>query len=239
VNWVTGFDKKNNGKPIINPDAFYDQQKTAVIYPGGGGAHNWSPMSYNPTAGLVYLPYSAGSYTFTAAAEPNPNAGGGAHGVGGRGATERVTPMPIWGPDNVGRGGLQARDPRTNQIKWVKTGRGGATGGGTMTTASNLVLQVAGTSLYAYKADTGDELLALPFNVGGAAPPITFMVDGTQYIGFATGTQFLALKVGGTAPMPAAPAGGGGRGGAGGRGAGAGGARGPATPPPAQTPPVQ
>jgi quinohemoprotein ethanol dehydrogenase len=215
VNWVTGFDKKNNGKPIINPDAFYDQKKTAVIYPGGGGAHNWAPMSYNPNAGLVYLPYSAGSYTFTAAAEPSLTAGGGAHGVGGRGATERVTPMPIWGPDNVGRGGLQARDPKTNQIKWVKTGRGGATGGGTMTTASNLVFQVAGNSLYSYKADTGDELLALPFNLGGAAPPITYMVDGTQYIGFAAGTQFMALKVGGTAQMPAAPAGGGGRGGRG------------------------
>ena len=237
VNWVTGFDKKNNGKPIINQDAYYDQKKTVVIYPGGGGAHNWSPMSYNPNAGLVYLPYSAGSYTFTAAEAPNPQAGGGAHGVGGRGATERVTPMPIWGPDNVGRGGLQARDPKTNTIKWVKTGRGGATGGGTMTTAGNLLFQVAGNTLYAYKADTGDELLALPFNLGGGAPPITYMVDGTQYVGFATGTQFMAMKVGGTAAMPAAPAGGGAGRGAAGAGAGRGaGARGPATPTPPPPP---
>jgi len=216
VNWVTGFDRKNNGRPIINPDAYYDQQKTVVIYPGGGGAHNWSPMSYNPNTGLVYLPYSAGTYNFTAAAEPDLKAGGGAHGLG-RGGQNRVTPMPIWGPDNVGRGGgLQARDPRTNQIKWVKTGRGGAIGGGTLTTASNLLFQVAGTTLYAYKADTGDELLALPFNLPGGAPPITYMVDGTQYIGFATGSQFLAMKVGGTAKMPdppPAPAFGRGRGG--------------------------
>jgi outer membrane protein assembly factor BamB len=113
--------------------------------------------------------------------------------------------MPIWGPDNVGRGGLQARDPKTNQIKWVKTGRGGSIGGGTMTTASNLLFQVAGNTLYAYKADTGDELLALPFNLPGAAAPITFMVDNTQYVGFATGTQFLAMKVGGTAKMPDPP----------------------------------
>ena len=112
--------------------------------------------------------------------------------------------MPIWGPDNVGRGGLQARDPKTNQIKWVKQGRGGSTGGGTLTTASNLLFQVAGNSLYAYKADTGDELLALPALPGGA-PPITYMVDNTQYIGFATRTHFLALKVGGAAKMPEAP----------------------------------
>lgn len=206
VNWVTGFDKKNNGRPIINPDAFYDQKKTVIIYPGGGGAHNWAPMSYNPNAGLVYLPYSAGSYNFTAAAEPDPKAGGGAHGLG-RAGQDKQTPMPIWGPDNVGRGGLQARDPKTNKIKWVKTGRGGGTGGGTMTTASNLLFQVVSnqSTLYAYKADTGDEVLALPFNLPGGAPPITYMIDNTQYIGFATGTQFLAIKVGGTATMPTPP----------------------------------
>ncbi|MEO5924170.1 MAG: PQQ-dependent dehydrogenase, methanol/ethanol family [Bryobacteraceae bacterium] len=209
INWATGFDKKNNGKPIINPDAFYDQNKVVVIYPGGGGAHNWAPMSFNPNAGLVYLPYSAGTYNFVAAAEPNPNAGGGAHGLGQAGNKAKMTPMPIWGPtqEQVGRGGLQARDPKTNTIKWVKTGRGGATGGGTMTTASNLVFQVVANqnTLYAYKADSGDELLALPFNLGGGAPPITYTVDGTQYIGFATGTQFLAMKVGGTAKMPDPP----------------------------------
>ena len=52
MNWVTGFDKKNNGRPIINQDAYYDQTNSVVIYPGGGGAHNWAPMSYNPNAGL-------------------------------------------------------------------------------------------------------------------------------------------------------------------------------------------
>jgi PQQ-dependent dehydrogenase (methanol/ethanol family) len=209
VNWVTGFDKKNNGKPIINQDAYYDQTNSVVIYPGGGGAHNWTPMSYNPNSGLVYLPYSAGSYIFNAAAEPDPKAGAAAHGLGRGGQDKRMTPMPIWGPDNLGRVGLQARDPKTNQIKWVKPGRGGAIGGGTMTTASNLVFQVAGTTLYAYKADTGDKLLALPFNLPGGAPPITYMVDNTQYVAFATGTRFLALKVGGIAKMPEAPAGGG------------------------------
>ena len=218
INWATGFDKKNNGRPIINPDAYYNQENTVVIYPGGGGAHNWAPMSYNPNTGLVYLPYSAGSYTFTAAKEPDPRAGGGAHGLG-RGGQNKQTPMPIWGPDNVGRGGLQARDPKSNTIKWVKQGRGGSTGGGTLTTASNLLFQVAGNTLYAYKADTGDELLALPFNLGGPAPPITYMVDNTQHIGFAAGGQFLAMKVGGTAKMPDPPVGGFGKGKGGGKGA--------------------
>jgi hypothetical protein len=155
---------------------------------------------------LVYLPYSAGSYTFSAAAEPDVKAGGGAHGLG-RGGQTKMTPMPIWGPENVGRGGLQARDPKTNQIKWVKQGRGGATGGGTMTTASNLLFQVAGnqSTLYVYKADTGEELLELPYRLGGAGPPVTYTVDGEQHIGFATGAQFLSFKVGGTAKLPDPP----------------------------------
>ncbi len=233
INWATGLDKKNNGRPIINPDAYYDQTNSVVIYPGGGGAHNWAPMSYNPNAGLVYLPYSAGSYTFNAAKEPDPKAGGGAHGLGRGGQDKKSTPMPIWGPDaaSVGRGGLQARDPKTNTIKWVKTGRGSATGGGTVSTANNLLFQVVGTTLYAYKADTGDELLALPINVGGAAAPITYMVDNTQYIGFATGTRFMALKVGGTAEMPPAPPPG-----QFGRGGGKGAPKGPPPPPPAEAP---
>lgn len=231
INWATGFDKKNNGRPIINPDAFYDQNKVVVIYPGGGGAHNWAPMSYNPNAGLVYLPYTAGTYNFVAAAEPNVNAGGGAHGLGQAGQKPRVTPMPIWGPtqDQVGRGGLQARDPKTNTIKWVKQGRGGNIGGGTMTTASNLLFQVASNqnTLYAYKADTGEELLALPFNLPGGAPPITYMIDNVQYVGFATGTQFLSMKVGGTAAMPQPPAG---------NGKGKGAPKGVAPPPPPPPP---
>jgi quinohemoprotein ethanol dehydrogenase len=166
-------------------------------------------MSYNPNAGLVYLPYTAGTYNFVAAPEPNPNAGGGAHGLGQAGQKPRTTPMPIWGPtqEQIGRGGLQARDPKTNTIKWVKQGRGGNIGGGTMTTASNLLFQVASNqnTLYAYKADTGDELLALPFNLGGGAPPITYVADGTQYVAFATGSQMLSFKVGGTAKMPDPP----------------------------------
>jgi hypothetical protein len=93
------------------------------------------------------------------------------------------------------------------------------------------VFQTAGNTLYAYKADTGEELLALPFNVPGGAPPITYMVDNTQYIGFATGTQFMAMKVGGTAQMPPAPPPG-----QFGRGAGKGAPKGPPPPPPAEAP---
>ena len=56
---------------------------------------------------------------------------------------------------------------------------------------------------------SGDELLAPPFNLGGGAPPITYTVDATQFVGFATATQFMPLMVGGNAKMPEAPVDGG------------------------------
>lgn len=222
VNWLTGFDAK--GRPMLNPQAFYD--KTPVrIYPGGGGAHNWAPMSYNPQTGLVYLPATYGTYTFVAADEVT-EAPGGHHGLAvGRGAPNitPITPMPILGPEPPeGRPGgvLQARDPVTQKIVWQKPG-GGAAGGGTLTTASNLVFQVLGNgTLRAFTADKGEQLLELRTNRNGAGPPITYMVDGKQYVAFLAGTgrppqvvgrndekvdnppMLFVFEVGGTAPLP-------------------------------------
>jgi quinohemoprotein ethanol dehydrogenase len=189
VNWTKGFDEKT-GRAILNSDAFYDNKTTVRIYPGGGGAHNWSPMSYNPTTGLVYLPASYGTYTFTAAEEVT-EAPGGHHGLSfGRGGGAPVTPMPILGPEppsERGGGVLQARDPVTQKILWQKPG-GGAAGGGTVTTASNLVLQVQGNgTLMAYTADKGEQLLELRTNKIGAGPPITYVIDGKQYVAFMAG----------------------------------------------------
>jgi hypothetical protein len=51
---------------VINPEAHYDHNnEAATIFPSNGGAHNWSPMSFNPNTGLVYIPAStASSRTF-------------------------------------------------------------------------------------------------------------------------------------------------------------------------------
>ncbi|MEP6962889.1 MAG: PQQ-binding-like beta-propeller repeat protein, partial [Acidobacteriota bacterium] len=98
INWATGFDPKT-GRAILNKDAFYNQTTQVTIYPGGGGAHNWAQMSFNPMTGLVYLPKTAGSYNFRAAEEVT-EAGGGHHGLavgrGGAASFKTVTPQPIW-----------------------------------------------------------------------------------------------------------------------------------------------
>jgi quinohemoprotein ethanol dehydrogenase len=220
VNWTKGFDEKT-GRPFLNSEAFYDDKTPVQIYPTGGGAHNWAPMSFNPATGLVYLPASQGSYMFLAADKvigyPYGHPG---IAFAGRGA-KPVVP-PIIGPEPLAgqRGVLEAWDPVNQKLVWRVPG-GGAIGGGTVTTAGNLVFQVTNDGrLLAYSADKGEKLLEIHSNRNGAGPPITYMVDGKQYVAFMAGTgrppqtegptdakvdnapMLFAFEIGGTAELP-------------------------------------
>src|SRR5438309_3217461 len=73
VSWALGIDEK--GRPVVNPAAYYDQDPISV-YPTGGGAHNWAPMSYNPNTGLVYIPSSYQSFPYQAQLELKPGTTG-------------------------------------------------------------------------------------------------------------------------------------------------------------------
>jgi len=102
---------------------------------------------------------------------------------------------------------LIAWDPVAQKERWrVAGGSAGFNQGGTLSTAGNLVFSSVNTRLLAYRADTGEQILDITTGVSQAGPPMTFMIDGRQYVAVAGG------------PPGAA----GGRGNAGGRGAGAG-----------------
>jgi PQQ-dependent dehydrogenase (methanol/ethanol family) len=249
INWALGVNEAT-GRPIINPDAKYSVAESVNITPGPGGAHNWSPMSFNPTLGLLYMSGQSGG-GFTYAVQPNfeynskamnmgivfgrPPGPGPAPGRGGAGATAGGTatgtgenvggevttaraaaeatappaapPPPAAkqrpalksiGPDWDG-GFLLAYDPVTGKERWRVKG-GSSIGGGTVATGGNIVFQATGGTLYAYSADKGDKLLELKTGItGGMAPPITFMVDGKQYVALQVGQ-------GRVPPPPGAPA---------------------------------
>src|SRR5215831_15820925 len=59
VTWARGLNEAT-GRPIVNPEAHYGAESVNLA-PGPGGAHNWSPMSFNPTTGLVYIPTATNS----------------------------------------------------------------------------------------------------------------------------------------------------------------------------------
>jgi PQQ-dependent dehydrogenase (methanol/ethanol family) len=129
-------------------------------------------------------------------------------GGGGRGGTPPGPAIPSIGPE--GRGSfLIAWDPVAQKERWrVAGGAAGFNSGGTLSTAGNIVFSSVNTRLLAYRADTGEQILDLTTGIGQAGPPMTFMLDGKQYVAVAGG-----------------PAGGG-RGGGGGGGGGGGNGRG-------------
>jgi PQQ-dependent dehydrogenase (methanol/ethanol family) len=196
VTWAKGIDPKT-GRPIINPEVKYDKDPVPVS-PGGGGAHNWSPMSYNPQTGLVYIP-TRGWDTFSYAADydfkPDPKRAGGAGQTGLRGNTRGLTPKPTGpaiGPEPLEGGNLGtlvAYDPVKQEIRW-RVPVGNSRYGGTLSTASNLLFQVAPDGrLIAYSAEKGEKLFETPTGFRGSmGPPITFTVDGKQYIGLMGGS---------------------------------------------------
>ena len=209
VSWAQGVDQKT-GRPIMNPEAWYGPEGT-TLSPGPGGAHNWAPMSYNPATGLVYLPASNSSYLYAKQLEFVFQKGEGEfQGIGrsqtavGRGGAPGTTPKaqpPIIGPEAVreirGGGFLLGWDPVAQKERWRATG-GGAIGGGTLTTAGNLVLQVVPDGRFiAYSADKGEKLLEVTTGQRGMGPPITYQLDGRQYVTFLAGQGALPVNRGG------------------------------------------
>jgi quinohemoprotein ethanol dehydrogenase len=184
VSWALGLDKSRNGRPTVNPKAFYDANDPVSVYPTGGGAHNWSPMSFNPGTGLVYIPASYQTFPYQAQAEYRPGTTGF---VRPRGETRLVEPSLGPEPPPGARNGLQAWDPVAQKLRWNLPG-GGGIGGGTTTTAGNLVFQVINDGRFrAISADKGEVLYEIRINRTGMAPPITYEVDGRQYVAFAGG----------------------------------------------------
>jgi len=181
VSWALSMGK--DGRPVVNPAAYYDQEPIS-IYPTGGGAHNWSPMSYNPNTGLVYIPSSYSSFPYQAAAQFRPGSNGY---VRPQGQTKVIEPTMGPEPPAGARGGLQAWDPVKQQLKWNIEG-GGGIGGGTTTTAGNLVFQVINDGRFrAISADKGEVLYEVKIARTGMAAPITYEVDGKQYVAFGGG----------------------------------------------------
>jgi len=208
VTWAKGLDERT-GRPFINPEAHYGAE-TIQISPGPGGGHNWSPMSFNPTTGLVYVPTSMVSSS-NFAIDPEFDYKPGRSNIGvKRGAPpangQGVAPAPpatlpappAIGPEAPPAGQtnvLVAWDPVAQKERW-RTQGGGSIGGGTVTTAGKLVFQVIPDGrLVAYSADKGEKLLEVQTGLrGGMGPPITYQLDGKQYVALMGGQGIVIAR---------------------------------------------
>ena len=174
-------------------------------------------MSFNPSTGLVYVPTSNGGVNGYTADENfvykpgeknlgiiRPKAQAATADTAGTASAPQVTPKTRPSPPAIGpappegqRNLLVAWDPVTQKERWHASG-GGAIGGGTVSTAGNLVLQVIPDGrLVAYRADTGEKLLDVKTGLhGGMGPPITYQIDGKQYVSLMGGTGKVIPSVG-------------------------------------------
>ncbi|MEG9861747.1 MAG: PQQ-dependent dehydrogenase, methanol/ethanol family [Parvularculales bacterium] len=188
VTWASHVDMQT-GRPVENEELNYDKT-TQFILPSANGGHNWQPMAYNPETGLVYIPAQevAGIYnlseewkergTFT------ESPGWWNLGLDWGKYVETINALPEL---PVNSGYLKAWDPVAGQERWVVE-HTDFWNGGVLTTSGNLVFQGTGDGRFvAYAADSGQILWEAPVLTGIIAPPVTYMVDGEQYIAIMAG----------------------------------------------------
>ncbi|MEX2481159.1 MAG: PQQ-dependent dehydrogenase, methanol/ethanol family [Gammaproteobacteria bacterium] len=180
VDWATHVDMKT-GKPVERPGARYEDGEE-LVWPSPFGAHNWHAMSFNPQTGLAYLPVIEMPGLFTD------------HHIDVQTWESpyfKFDPAIAFGseyvPDDAGTGALRAWDPLRQRKVW-EVPLPGVWNPGTLTTAGNLVFQGrADGSFWAYRADNGEELWHSELGLGISAPPITYALDGKQYVALLVG----------------------------------------------------
>lgn len=209
VTWASHIDP-DTGRPVETAQAeYFDEAK--LIFPGPQGAHNWQPMSYSPATGLVYIPAKEAAAIWSLPEEPFAYQKGGlnSHSVyifptpgewGLDSALARTLPpieeLAAGQPDTTIRGFLRAWDPVKQQLAWERETSGPWAGtmaafwngGGVMSTATNLVFQGRGTGrLVALDARSGEELHSVDVGLSMMAAPMTYSVQGEQYVAIITG----------------------------------------------------
>jgi alcohol dehydrogenase (cytochrome c) len=177
INWSLGVDA--NGSPIPNP-AKEPRTDGTLVAPAAGGAANWPAPSFNPETGLFYVD-STESYSIFYLTDTSDKPQGWA----GRetGLTSRAV--------------LKAIDYKTGEVRWSHEypGRGSGSSG-ILTTAGNLLF--AGDphgNLIAYEPATGDMLWHTKLHARVANGPMTYELDGRQYVIVGAGDSLYAFTV--------------------------------------------
>ncbi len=217
VNWASHIDLET-GRPVFTDVADYRDEPKFTL-PSMVGAHNWHPMAYHPEHKLVYIPVIEQGFEFKANDE---FANEGTLHTGVVMSMGRADPLLMRAVQRATHiGSIVAWDPIKQAERWrVDFNR--AWSMSMLTTAGNLLFQ--GTHdgwLKAYRADTGEQVWQGQTQIGTMAPPVTYSVDGEQYIAVMSGWggfmgmmgggnieyteskgRVLAFKLGGTASLP-------------------------------------
>jgi alcohol dehydrogenase (cytochrome c) len=192
VNWAKGLDEAGRPMKVNGMEPTVAGQQ---VYPGVQGATNWYSPSYSPRTGLFYIPTweNTSSIYFKSPVEY----------VEGRQYTGTFPRMTVSFRGNVqnqltedeGYGAVHAMDPKTGERKW-EFKMADVTESGILTTASD-VLFVGGRegNFFALNARNGSMLWKAALGGNIASGPISYSVNGRQYIAVAAGNSLFVFAL--------------------------------------------
>lgn len=215
VSWATHVDMKT-GRPVQRSEAQWSNGE-ATVTPGPMGGHNWHPMSYSPRTGLVYIPSASTIQPFIADKQFEYTPGMMNTGFDLNTYLKQVEimmqSMSVCDPSHI-----TAWDPVAGQQRW-RIDHPTPTPAGLLSTASDLLFQGSDTTFSAYDANSGKRLWQSEVGIGITAPPISYSVNGVQYVAVAAGMggshgatmerldyinngRLVAYRIGGDKTMP-------------------------------------
>lgn len=183
--WTTGIDMAT-GRPIEAENARYEKG-TFVALPSALGAHNWHPMAYSPDTGLVYLPAQEVPFAYTDESAFKPRPGGWNVAIDFLANAVPEDKSQFRALRALLKGQLIAWDPVRQKEVW-RVQYDGPWNGGVLATAGNLVFQGnAKGEFAAFTADTGRKLWSFDAGTGIIAAPVSYAIDGEQYVAVMAG----------------------------------------------------
>jgi alcohol dehydrogenase (cytochrome c) len=187
------------GERTIDPTRLPRRDKTVTVCPHADGTKNWMPSAYNPGNNMLYVPLMEICMDMV----PTGSDTGGSLTSG-----IRWTGRPRAESDGK-YGRLQAINLATGELGWAHRQRAPRTSG-ILATAGNLVFGAdLDRNITAYHGDTGEELWGVRLNDVAVSAPISYMVDGKQYVAVTAGHGILSVARGSLVPeirMPMTPA---------------------------------
>lgn len=202
VNWATHYDLAT-GRPVEVPAARYIDEPF-MLRPSGLGGHNWHSMSYSKQTGLMYIPalnfaapmeqedeftWYSNQWNLGYKVKPSPF---------GKLITQAILRRMI---DSY----LLAWDPLKQEEVWrIPVPDMG--GGGVLSTAGKLIFQGTENNRFsAYNAVDGSKLWEFDTQHGIVAAPISYAVDGRQYVSVMAGQGGGFSMMTGLEKIPATP----------------------------------
>jgi alcohol dehydrogenase (cytochrome c) len=188
--WATGFSP--DGHAIVRPDS-HPTRAGAVIWPAAGGATNWWPTTFDPRRKLLFVPSVDAASIYFHDQTPEFHLGESYSGS----SFQRTANVPV-------SLAIRAVDVTTGNLRWEHLlAHGGADVrgemGGMLSTEGDLVFGAYAGRFFALDADTGKRLWDTPLGAIIHAPPITYQIDGIQYLSLVAGRSVFTFT------LPASP----------------------------------